>query len=252
MIFEQKTFTPVKGYTTYYICKETTEVLSTSSRRNTKEGTLKLLKQVNNSKDPSNNYLVVTLVADDGTRRNKAIHRLMCETFLDNPESKAHVNHIDGNKLNNEFSNLEWATEQENSQHAVDLGLSSYAHLEKQVHQYTLGGIYLASFKSDAHAEEVTGVAKQNISKVTLGKRTQANGYQWSRNHSKTIPGVSDKVVREISMTSETLPSFTFTGNATSKVASILGINRVTVGVKLKKTNTFIQNNYVVTRKYYN
>lgn len=251
MIFEQKTFIPIQGYTNYYICKETTEVLSTLSRRNTKEGTSKILKQVNNSKDPSNNYLIVTLVAEDGTRRNRPIHRLMCETFLENPENKAHVNHKDGDKLNNTLSNLEWATEKENSQHAVDLGLSSYGHLEKQVHQYTLSGNYLASFRSDAHAEEVTKVAKQNISKVTLGKRTQANGYQWSRVRTETIPAVTDKVVKEITMVSESLPNYSFKGNATSKVAEILGINRVTVGVKLKQTNTFTQNNYVVTRHYY-
>ena len=35
MVFEQKQFTPIKGYEDYYICKETTEVLSTKKRKNT-------------------------------------------------------------------------------------------------------------------------------------------------------------------------------------------------------------------------
>lgn len=181
MVFEQKEFTKLQGYDNYYICKSTTEVLSTKARRNTKENTPKILKQVNNSKDPRNNYFIVTLVDSCGRRCNKAVHRLMCETFLPNPENKAHVNHKDGNKLNNLFNNLEWATEQENSQHAVDIGLATYEHCSKEVHQYTADGNYLATYSSDREAAKVTGVQYQNISKVTRGLRNTAGGFLWSR-----------------------------------------------------------------------
>lgn len=183
MVFEQKEFTPIFGFPGYYICKETTEVLSTVKRRNTADNTFKILKQVNNSKNPSNNYYIVTLIAPDGTRKNKSIHRIMCETFLENPENKAHVNHKDGNKLNNSLSNLEWATEQENSQHSVDTGLTTYDHCVKEVHQYSYPEkIFIQSFFSDAEAERITGVAKQNISKVTIGLRKSAGKFFWSRN----------------------------------------------------------------------
>lgn len=182
MVFEQKEFTPIPGYSCYFICKETTEVLSVKPRKNTKANTYKILKQVNNSKDPSNNYYIVTLVDDLGRRANKSIHRLMCTTFLPNPENKAHVNHKDGNKLNNALSNLEWATEQENAQHAADTGLFTYDHCSKQVYQYTKDkSLLLAIFNSDADAERTTGVQKQNISKVTLGQRHHAGGFFWSR-----------------------------------------------------------------------
>ena len=50
------------------------------------------------------------------------IHRLVAETFIDNPMGKETVNHIDGNPLNNELSNLEWMTMQENNQAAWDKG----------------------------------------------------------------------------------------------------------------------------------
>ena len=73
MVFEQKQFTPIKGYEDYYICKETTEVLSTKKRKNTVDNTIKILKQVNNSKDPSNNYYIVTLVDSEGNRKNLVI-----------------------------------------------------------------------------------------------------------------------------------------------------------------------------------
>ncbi len=51
------------------------------------------------------------------------IHRLLAELFIPNPSNKAEVNHIDGNPLNNNLSNLEWVTHQENIVHAYKNGL---------------------------------------------------------------------------------------------------------------------------------
>ena len=55
-----------------------------------------------------------------------SIHRIVAETFIPNPLNHPVVNHIDGNKLNNSVSNLEWCTHQANSKHAVDMGLKTY------------------------------------------------------------------------------------------------------------------------------
>lgn len=56
-------------------------------------------------------------------RRNYGVHRLVAITFIPNPNNKPQVNHIDGNKLNNHVSNLEWATAQEQADHAISLSL---------------------------------------------------------------------------------------------------------------------------------
>ena len=56
-------------------------------------------------------------------------HRMVAETYIPNPQKKPQVNHIDGDKLNNDLSNLEWATCIENHEHAKRTGLT--AHLNE-------------------------------------------------------------------------------------------------------------------------
>lgn len=57
-------------------------------------------------------------VKDARKQKIHKIHRLLAEHFIPNPDNKPCVNHIDGNKLNNSISNLEWATVSENVKHA--------------------------------------------------------------------------------------------------------------------------------------
>ena len=47
-------------------------------------------------------------------RKTISIHRLIANTFIENPENKLCVDYIDGNKLNNNIKNLRWATNSEN------------------------------------------------------------------------------------------------------------------------------------------
>lgn len=51
------------------------------------------------------------------------VHRMVAETFIPNPDNKPIVNHKDGNTHNFNINNLEWATEKENCQHAINTGL---------------------------------------------------------------------------------------------------------------------------------
>ncbi len=75
-------------------------------------------KKLGGSKLSSKGYCRINL-----DKKTYFIHRLIAITFLDNPENKEQVNHIDGNKLNNNISNLEWVSNQENRDHAVKLRL---------------------------------------------------------------------------------------------------------------------------------
>lgn len=54
---------------------------------------------------------------------SRSYHRIIALTWIPNPDNKPQVNHIDGVKLNNKVSNLEWNTSLENIQHASRTGL---------------------------------------------------------------------------------------------------------------------------------
>jgi hypothetical protein len=60
------------------------------------------------------------------------IHRLVAKTYLPNPENKATVNHMDGDKYNNMLCNLEWATSSENMKHACDTGIKPVSELMRE------------------------------------------------------------------------------------------------------------------------
>ena len=67
-------------------------------------------------------YLMVKL-CENSTIKKLYVHRLVAMAFISNPYNKPTVNHIDGNKENNNVFNLEWATSKEQMQHAFDMGL---------------------------------------------------------------------------------------------------------------------------------
>lgn len=117
------------------------------------------------------------------------VHRLVAQTFLENPENKNTVNHKDGNKKNNCINNLEWATEKENTQHAHKTGLAKSAMIGKkgklsnnfrirvQIDEKT--GEIIGKYNGAAEAERITGIKAQNISDCCNQKRKTAGGYIW-------------------------------------------------------------------------
>ena len=87
--------------------------------KNTKTGHIKMNQKTKDG------YLQIRL-----TNKNKSytyrIHRLVALAFIDNPYKKKEVNHIDGNKENNNVNNLEWSSRSENMKHSHSLGLSNH------------------------------------------------------------------------------------------------------------------------------
>ena len=106
-----------------------------------------------------------------------AIHRMVALAFIKNPNpiNKPCVNHLDGNKLNNVYWNLEWASDTENSQHAVDTGLMKIT--KRRVGQYDLDENLIKIFESQAAAAIETGLKRQSINRVCKGGRKSTGGF---------------------------------------------------------------------------
>lgn len=78
---------------------------------------LRILVQIKNVPHDGGYFRV--LLCRDGKRSHIMVHRLVAECFIENPNNEKLVNHMDCNKLNNHYSNLEWVSYQGNRTHAI-------------------------------------------------------------------------------------------------------------------------------------
>ena len=113
-------------------------------------------------------YVQVKL-CKDGIGKSYRIHRLVAKAFIPNPDNKPEVDHIDENKLNNSVDNLRWVNHQENIDHSKS----------KAVNQYSLDGIYIATYKSASEAERQTGIRNGNVVQCCKGKLKTSGGFIW-------------------------------------------------------------------------
>lgn len=107
------------------------------------------------------------------SKNNKSIcckvHRLVCESFIKNPNNLDTVNHIDKNKQNNNVLNLEWMSNINNIRYSQN----------KKVVQYDKNYNLIKEFNSMIEAQNELKINKSNICQCCLGKRKTAGGYIW-------------------------------------------------------------------------
>lgn len=140
-----------------------------------------LLKQQSNKKG----YKLVRVTVN-GEKKTFRIHRLVALFYVKNPDNKPQVNHIDGNKNNNRYDNLEWVTNEENTHHAITNGLwNNVFKASKRANDIKKTPIIATNIETDekfifesmGEAERVIGT--RHINEVIKGIRTQAKGYRF-------------------------------------------------------------------------
>jgi hypothetical protein len=122
----------IKGYENLYKVSNYGNVKTYNWRNSKREAILKPAK----TKD---GYLQVAL-QKDGKLKSFKVHRLVALTFLDNPENKPQVNHIDCDKTNNKITNLEWVTAKENTAHSIKMGTFSFQSSAKSINRFIKRG----------------------------------------------------------------------------------------------------------------
>lgn len=129
----------------------------------------------------------------DTVSKNKKVHIMVAQAFIPNPHGKPHINHKDGNKLNNSVDNLEWCTPTENNRHALRTGLRkidldslakgqaiSAEKCKRKVVQLSLDGENLREYDSIKEAAKSVGSkSTANIINVCKGKGKTSFGYKW-------------------------------------------------------------------------
>jgi len=123
--------------------------------------------------DATRKYLKVSL-SSHNIHKSFTVHRLVALAFIDNPDNKPQVNHIDENKLNNDVTNLEWVTPLENLMHSNIIVKGNDSH-RKKVRCIDTGEI----FDSVASACKRYGMKHSNVVACCKNRRRKCGGKKW-------------------------------------------------------------------------
>ena len=161
----------VKGYEGFYQVSNKGQVKSLERLTEAKPGVLrKVSKRILKPGINSSGYYSVVLCRN-GKRKSVTVHRIVAEAFIPKKAKKKDINHIDGNKRNNDSFNLEWCTESENSRHARDNNLTKNSTKLTKEQAEEIKGIYRSGNFTQKEIANKYNTIQQNVSLIVNNKR---------------------------------------------------------------------------------
>jgi len=121
----------------------------------------------------SDGYLSVYLSSKD-KQKTFSIHRLVAKAFIEGYEKNLEVNHVDEDKFNNDYRNLEWITHRQNMNHGT-----RNVRISQPIIQLTLENEFVREWTSATEVERSEGYFQNNICNVCKGKRKSCGGFHW-------------------------------------------------------------------------
>ena len=106
-------------------------------------------------------YKMVNIMLGPSKETTRRVHRLVAETYIDNPENKPVVHHIDNNKENNNVENLMWATISENTQFGYDDGF--VVNPRRKSVAIFIDGKLVSVYNSYMQASRHLGISRDSI-----------------------------------------------------------------------------------------
>jgi hypothetical protein len=172
----------IEGFNDRYSIGSTGLVMSNRREVRTGTGKREIGQRIVKQQIGFGGYSCVSLRrTPSGKNETLYVHRLVATHFCKNPLNKEYVNHIDGNKHNNNKENLEWVTASENCIHAYSLGLSSSPtppkttgvdrHNSKQILVLS-AGVLVDMYKTKIDASRSLNICGKTISKTILDNTT--------------------------------------------------------------------------------
>ena len=112
----------IKGYEGYYQISNMGNVKSLERTVTKSNGVVQIRKErIMNKRESTDGYYIAKLNVNNHSK-SIAIHRLVAQHFIPNPDNLPEVNHIDTNRKNNRVDNLEWCTHKDNVRYSADKG----------------------------------------------------------------------------------------------------------------------------------
>lgn len=193
---------PVVGFEGYYEVSDT-GLIRSIDRYIEHRGRMKWIPGRLMSLQKSKRGYYLVQLSKNGSIKDMKVYRAVADAFIPNPDNKPEVDHIDGDKSNNNASNLRWVTHLENIRYAEQNGLREPIHRaskqkmldpsykervtepmyrarRKKTYCYSLDGELIGEYESITDAAKANNCSNSAISICCAGKRNSVFGKKYS------------------------------------------------------------------------